>query len=126
LRYGACRDLITLYGIKNCDTVQKARNWLDLHGIDYRFHDFRADGLERETVQRWLDELGWENLVNRRSSSWKALDAATRENMDEQSALAAIMAQATLIKRPLLDTGHERFTGFSAASYQKIFSKHTL
>jgi len=126
LRYGACCDLITLYGIKNCDTVQKARNWLDLHGVDYRFHDFRADGLERETVQRWLDELGWENLVNRRSSSWKALDAATRENMDEQSALAAIMAQATLIKRPLLDTGRERFTGFSAASYQKIFSKHTL
>lgn len=126
MRYGACRDLITLYGIKNCDTVKKARNWLDLHGIDYRFHDFRADGLERETVQRWLDELGWENLVNRRSSSWKALDAAMREHMDEQSALAAIMAQATLIKRPLLDTGRERFTGFSAASYQKIFSKHTL
>jgi arsenate reductase (glutaredoxin) len=126
LRYGACRDVITLYGIKNCDTVKKARNWLDLHGIDYRFHDFRADGLERESVQRWLDELGWENLVNRRSSSSKALDAATRENMDEQSALTAIMAQATLIKRPLLDTGRERFTGFSAASYQKIFSKHTL
>jgi len=126
LRYGACRDVITLYGIKNCDTVKKARNWLDLHGVDYRFHDFRADGLERESVQRWLDELGWENLVNRRSSSWKALDAATRENMDEQSALTAIMAQATLIKRPLLDTGRERFTGFSAASYQKIFSKHTL
>jgi len=118
--------MITLYGIKNCDTVKKARNWLDLHGVDYRFHDFRADGLERETVQRWLDELGWENLVNRRSSSWKALDATTRENMDEQSALTAIMAQATLIKRPLLDTGRERFTGFSAASYQKIFSKHTL
>ena len=118
--------MITLYGIKNCDTVKKACNWLDLHGVEYRFHDFRADGLERETVQRWLDELGWENLVNRRSSSWKALDAATRENMDEQSALAAIMAQATLIKRPLLDTGRERFTGFSAASYQKIFSKHTL
>ena len=126
MRYGVCCDVITLYGIKNCDTVKKARNWLDLHGIDYRFHDFRADGLERETVQRWLDELGWENLVNRRSSSWKALDAATRENMDEQSALAAIMAQATLIKRPLLDTGRERFTGFSAASYQKIFSQHTL
>ena len=126
MRHGVCCDVITLYGIKNCDTVKKARNWLDLHGIDYRFHDFRADGLERETVQRWLEELGWENLVNRRSSSWKALDAATRESMDEQSALAAIMAQATLIKRPLLDTGRERFTGFSAASYQKIFSQHTL
>jgi arsenate reductase (glutaredoxin) len=126
LREAAWNSLITLYGIKNCDTVSKARNWLDLHGVDYRFHDFRADGLEREQVQRWLDELGWENLVNRRSTSWKALDAAARERMDEQSALLAIMAQPTLIKRPLLDTGREFFTGFSAASYQKIFSKHTL
>ena len=126
LRDEAWNSLITLYVIKNCDTVSKARNWLDLHGVDYRFHDFRADGLEQEQVQRWLDELGWENLVNRRSSSWKALDAATRESMDEQSALLAIMAQPTLIKRPLLDTGRECFTGFSAASYQTIFSKHTL
>lgn len=118
--------LITLYGIKNCDTVKKARKWLDLHGIEYRFHDFREDGLEPEAVAGWLEELGWESLVNRRSTSWKALDETTREGMDNGSALAAIMAQPTLIKRPLLDTGHERFTGFSAASYQAIFSKHTL
>ena len=123
---GRLSGLITLYGIKNCDTVKKARKWLDLHGIEYRFHDFRADGLEPETVAGWLAELGWESLVNRRSTSWKALDAATREGMDDSSALAAIMAQPTLIKRPLLDTGHERFTGFSASSYQTIFSKHTL
>jgi Spx/MgsR family transcriptional regulator len=123
---GRLSGLITLYGIKNCDTVKKARKWLDLHGIEYRFHDFRADGLAPETVAGWLEELGWESLVNRRSTSWKALDEATREGMDNSSALAAIMAQPTLIKRPLLDTGHERFTGFSAASYQTIFSKHTL
>jgi Spx/MgsR family transcriptional regulator len=118
--------VITLYGIKNCDTVKKARNWLDQHSVEYRFHDFRVDGLEAETVENWLAELGWEKLVNRRSTSWKALDQATRENMDEKSALTAIMAQPTLIKRPLLDTGHERFTGFSAADYQKIFNLHTL
>lgn len=118
--------LITLYGIKNCDTVKKARQWLDLHGIEYRFHDFRADGLERDAVAGWLAELGWEALLNKRSTSWKALDVATRENMDDESALAAILEQPTLIKRPLLDTGHERFTGFSAANYQKIFNQHTL
>jgi Spx/MgsR family transcriptional regulator len=118
--------LITLYGIKNCDTVKKARNWLDLHGIEYRFHDFREDGLEEAEVAAWLTELGWEQLVNKRSTSWKALAAQDRETMDEQSALRAIMAQPTLIKRPLLDTGHERFTGFSAANYQKIFNQHTL
>jgi Spx/MgsR family transcriptional regulator len=123
---GLRSGLITLYGIKNCDTVKKARKWLDLHGIEYRFHDFRLDGLEPQTVAGWLDELGWQDLVNRRSTSWKALDEATREGMDNSSALAAIMAQPTLIKRPLLDTGHERFTGFTAASYQTIFSKHNL
>ncbi len=118
--------MITLYGIKNCDTVKKARKWLELHAIDYRFHDFREDGLDRKTVAGWLEELGWESLVNRRSTSWKALDANTRENMDQASALAAIMTQPTLIKRPLLDTGHERHSGFSASSYQAIFNKHTL
>lgn len=118
--------MITLYGIKNCDTVRKARKWLQDHSVEYRFHDFREDGLAPEAVQGWLQELGWQNLVNRRSTSWKALDEATRENMDENSALTAIMAHPTLIKRPLLDTGHERFTGFAAANYQKIFNLHTL
>lgn len=123
---GRLSGLITLYGIKNCDTVKKARKWLDARSVDYRFHDFRTDGLDRDTLAGWLDELGWENLVNRRSTSWRALDEATREGMNEDSALAAIMAQPTLIKRPLLDIGHERFAGFSAATYQKIFSKHKL
>jgi len=118
--------LITLYGISNCDTVKRARRWLEQHGIEYRFHDFRQDGLDAGQVRAWLDELGWENLLNRRSTSWKALDPATREQMDDGSALGAILAQPTLIRRPLLDTGHERHTGFSPAQYQGIFSHHTL
>tara|TARA_R110001592_G_scaffold363323_1_gene683974 strand:- start:70750 stop:71106 length:357 start_codon:yes stop_codon:yes gene_type:complete len=118
--------VITLYGIKNCDTVKKARKWLDTHGIEYQFHDFREDGLDREAVVGWLDELGWETLVNKRSTSWKALDAASRESMNDGTALLAIIDQPTLIKRPLLDTGHERHTGFSTANYQKIFNQHTL
>ena len=118
--------LITLYGIKNCDKVKKARNWLDTHGIEYQFHDFRADGLDRAVLQGWISELGWQNLVNRRSTSWKALDASTRETMNEDSALDAILAQPTLIKRPLLDTGRERYNGFSVNEYQEIFNRHTL
>jgi arsenate reductase len=118
--------LIILYGIKNCDTVRKARKWLDNHGIEYMFHDLRTDGLERDTVASWLEELGWETLLNRRSTSWKALDIGVRERMDDREALAAIMEQPTLIKRPLLDTGHERHTGFSAADYARIFNRHTL
>ena len=85
--------MITLYGIKNCDTVKKARQWLQEHGVEYQFHDFRTDGLEPATVTAWLAELGWENLVNKRSTSWKALDQSTRDTMNEDTALAAILAQ---------------------------------
>jgi Spx/MgsR family transcriptional regulator len=120
------RTLITLYGIKNCDTVKKARKWLDTQGVDYQFHDLREDGLEPDAVTAWIQELGWETLLNKRSTSWKALDEKARSGMDDQSALEAVMATPTLIKRPLLDTGKQRFTGFRAADYENIFNAHTL
>lgn len=118
--------MITLYGIKNCDTVTKARRWLEAHGVEYAFHDFRQDGLASTDVQQWVDELGWESLVNKRSTSWKALEESARDKMNAAGAVAAILEQPTLIKRPLLDTGKERFTGFSAERYQRIFNRHTL
>ncbi|PLW83002.1 ArsC family reductase [Kineobactrum sediminis] len=118
--------MITLYGISNCDTVKKARNWLDQHGIEYRFHDLRKDGISADTVSGWLAELGWETVVNKRSTSWKALPAAERENMNTDTALAAILDQPTLVKRPLLDTGRERHCGFSGSHYATIFNSHTL
>lgn len=113
--------MTTLYGIKNCDTVKKARKWLENAGVDYQFHDFREDGLTKKQVEGWVKELGWETLVNKRSTSWKALDADARASMNAATAVAAIMAQPTLIKRPLLDTGKTRHTGFSAAQYADIF-----
>ena len=118
--------VITLYGIKNCDTVRKARKWLDTHNIDYQFHDFREDGLDSDAVAAWIDELGWQNLLNRRSQSWKTLDEDARASMDDESAHKAVLTHPTLIKRPLLDTGEQRYTGFSAANYAKIFNAHTL
>ena len=118
--------MITLYGIRNCDTVKKARKWLDTHGVEYRYHDFREDGLDEAMVAAWIEELGWQNLLNRRSPSWKALSEQARLNMDEEAARKAVMLHPTLIKRPLLDTGQQRYTGFSAASYAKIFDAHTL
>jgi len=118
--------VITLYGIKNCDTVKKSRTWLDTHGIDYEYHDFREDGLDEDAVAAWIEELGWQNLLNRRSPSWKALDEQSRLNMDDEAARKAVLSHPTLIKRPLLDTGQQRYTGFSAASYVKIFNAHTL
>lgn len=118
--------MITLYGIKNCDTVKKARKWLDSRGIEYRYHDFREDGLDRDALASWITELGWQNLINRNSTSWKALDEQVRENMNDDEVHKAIVLHPTLIKRPLLDTGKQRYTGFSAASYAKIFHAHTL
>ena len=119
-------SVITLYGIKNCDTVKKARKWLETQGIEHRFHDFREDGLKRAQVASWLADLGWESLVNRRSTSWKALTPEQRESMDDAAALEAIIEQPTLIKRPLLDTGHELHCGFAPDNYAKIFNRHTL
>lgn len=118
--------MVTLYGIKNCDTVKKARKWLDDQAVDYEFHDLREDGIERKKVNQWIDELGWEAVVNKRSTTWKTLDEKQRQAMDANSAVAAIMENPTLVKRPLLDTGKERHCGFKAENYQQIFRKHAL
>ena len=118
--------MITLYGIKNCDTVKKARQWLGNHAIDYKFHDFRDDGLAAAGVKGWLEELGWEVIVNKRSTTWKQLDKTVQVNMDRKIAQDAILEHPTLIKRPLLDTGKELFVGFSAERYESIFNQHTL
>ena len=118
--------MITVYGISNCDTVKKARRWLEQHAIEYRFHDVRSDGLTPEQVRAWLQELGWETLINRRSTSWKALTPAARGQMDDTHALSAILEQPTLIKRPLLDIGHERHCGFSALAWEALLLRHTL
>ncbi|MEQ8516663.1 MAG: ArsC/Spx/MgsR family protein, partial [Chromatocurvus sp.] len=90
--------MITLYGIKSCDTVRKARRWLDQHNIDYAYHDLREDGLSRARASAWLEALGQEGLVNRRSATWKTLPADLRDNMDDRQALAAVLDHPTLIK----------------------------
>lgn len=118
--------MITLYGIKNCDTVKKARRWLEEHQIEYQFHDFREQGLNPEQVDAWLQELGWESLVNRRSTTWRELADSIRDSMDTASAQQQILLHPTLIKRPVLDTGDERELGFKAERYQSIFQQHTL
>lgn len=112
----------TLYGIKNCDTVKKARDWLDKHKIDYTFHDFRINGLNETQVNNWISELGLEMLVNKRSTTWKELDENSKNNFGEKNAVQIITANPTLIKRPLLDTGKQKYVGFKDAEYSKIFN----
>ncbi|BFM15273.1 ArsC family reductase [Maricurvus nonylphenolicus] len=111
---------IRLYGIKNCDTVKKAKRWLDDQNIAYEFHDFREDGLEQQQVSKWVSELGWETLVNKRSTTWKGLSDSAKSSLNDQSVIEVILENPTLIKRPLLDTGSERHVGFKADQYQAL------
>ncbi|KJV05643.1 ArsC family reductase [Methylocucumis oryzae] len=116
---------IVLYGIKNCDTVKKARQWLTDHHIDYRFHDFRSDGLNPELLSAWLKQVGLEVLLNRSSTSFKQLsDADKHASTDEAKAHALILATPTLIKRPVLDLDGRIIVGFNAkqGGYQHAVS----
>jgi len=114
--------MITLYGIKNCDTVKKARTWLEQNNIAYQFHDFRADGLSEAQVKTWIAEIGLETLVNKRSTTWKELDETIKTQFSETAAPAIIGANPTLIKRPLLDTGKQKVVGFKDSEYAHIFN----
>lgn len=110
----------TLYGIPNCDTVKRARAWLDTHGVAYRFHDFKKEGVPEAELDRWLDAPGWEALVNRRGTTWRKLDDATRAGVtDAASARAVVVANPSLIKRPVVawDGTAEVTTGFDAAAW---------
>ncbi|SDJ58080.1 ArsC family reductase [Microbulbifer yueqingensis] len=112
--------MITLYGIKNCDTVKKARKWLESNGIDYRFHDFREDGMGDVPLQQWLEEFGWEQVLNRRSTSWRALEETQKNAMDNNAALAAARATPTLIKRPVTACGDRTIFGFREAAFKEL------
>ncbi len=112
---------IVLYGIRNCDTVRRARRWLDRHGIAYRFHDLRADGVTPQQVAAWADELGWENLLNRRGMTWRRLPAERKEGVDRAAALALMVELPAIIRRPILDLGERRELGFSEDRYAGLF-----
>ncbi len=112
--------MITLYGIANCDTIKRARRWLALHGVDYRFHDYRKDGLTPTQLRAWVDELGWEALLNRRGTTWRTLPEAVREGIDQESAIRIMLEHPSSIRRPLLDTGATRALGFSESTYTEL------
>ena len=110
--------MITLYGIPNCDTVKKARAWLSAHGVPYAFHDFKKQGLAPETLACWSDALGWDKLLNRKGTTWRKLDATAQAGVvDAASAQALMLAQTSLIKRPVVDWGAGIMAGFDAAAW---------
>lgn len=105
----------TVYGIKNCDTVRKARKWMDGEGIAYTFVDLRGDGVKRQDVARWVDALGWEMVLNRRATTWRRLDEAQKTNLDSAKAVALMVEHPTLVKRPVFDDGQRILAGFGAS-----------
>ena len=110
---------ITIYGIKNCDTMKKARAWLDSHGVKYEFHDYKTAGAPKEKLKAWSDELGWEILLNRAGTTFKKLPEADKEGLNERKALALMLAQPSMIKRPVLDLGGKLLVGFKPEIYAK-------
>ena len=110
---------VTIYGIKNCDTMKKARAWLDSHGVSYAFHDYKSAGIEKDRLKAWSDELGWETLLNRAGTTFRKLPDADKERLTESKALALMTAQPSMIKRPVLDLGRKRLVGFRPDIYAK-------
>ncbi len=111
----------TLFGIKNCDTIKKARAWLERANIPYHFHDFRQQGVNENQLREWIAELGWQTLINKRGTTWRQLDEPSKTHMDQQLALQTMLQQPAIIKRPVLDLGSQRHVGFSADAYQSLF-----
>jgi len=121
-RFNATADpMVTLFGIPNCDKVRKARRWLDDHRVAHRFHDFRKDGLDEPRIRAWVAELGWEALLNRSGTTWRAAPDAVKARIDADSAIAFMLQAPAAIKRPVLDTGHARVVGFSESRYRSLF-----
>ena len=112
----------TIYGIKNCETMTKARAWLDKHGVAYAFHDYKSVGVERGALEGWARAVGWESLLNRAGRTFRALPPKDQQGVNEKKALALMAAQPSMIKRPVLDAGGKLLVGFKPEEYAKTFA----
>ena len=115
-------DTITVYGISNCDTIKKAKSWLDKNNVQYSFHDYRKQGLETEQIEHWVNILGWEALLNKRGTTWRKLANEVKDNVDRASAIKLMLENPAIIKRPLLIRGNEMMLGFSDSQYQTFLA----
>ena len=113
---------LTLYGISNCDTVKKARRWLDEQGVAHRFHDVRKDGLDAGRLQGWIDALGWEKLLNKAGTTFRKLPDAEKDGLDAAAAKALMLDQPAMIRRPVVEAAGGVSVGFSAADWQARFA----
>ncbi|ASV86059.1 ArsC family reductase [Ochrobactrum quorumnocens] len=112
---------VTIYGIKNCDTMKKARTWLEDHGIDYTFHDYKKEGLDAATLDRFLKDIEWEKLLNRAGTTFRKLPDGERQNVDAAKARELMLAQPSMVKRPVLDKAGKLTVGFKPDQYEMFF-----
>jgi len=112
---------LSLYGIANCDTMKKARAWLDERGVAYAFHDYKKKGIERDALERWARKVGWETLLNRAGTTFRKLPEKDKEGITEGKAIALMLAQPSIVKRPVLEIGGKVIVGFKPEIYERIF-----
>lgn len=111
---------VTLYGIKNCDTMKKALRWLDAQGVGYAFHDYKKEGVTPDALARWCDAAGWESVLNRRGTTFRKLPDSAKADLDRDKAIALMREQPSMIKRPVLETGETIEIGFNPERYAEI------
>ena len=114
---------VAVYGIKNCDTMKKARAWLAAHGVAYAFHDYKAEGIARDRLERWAEKAGWELLLNRAGTTFRKLPETERANVTEKKAIALMLAQPSMIKRPVVERGATLLVGFKPEIYAQVFGR---
>ena len=112
--------MTTLYGIPNCDTIKRARKWLDDKNIAYEFHDYKKAGIDRKTLQNWCKEFGYETLINNRGTTWRKLEDQLKNNINETSAIKIMQENTSVIKRPVLISDHTKIVGFNEADYKSL------
>jgi arsenate reductase (glutaredoxin) len=115
--------MITLYGIRNCDTVKRARAWLEARRLAYDFHDYKTGGIDDARLRLWVEELGWERLLNRAGTTFRKLPDADKQGLTEDKAVALTLAQPSMIKRPVLDTGSRRLVGFDERAWAEAMPR---
>ena len=118
--------MLIVYGIKSCDTCTKARRYLDNHNIEFRFHDLRDDGLDIQMLERWSKRVGWKRLLNKQSLTWRKIPEVDRNDMSHDRALAAMIENPTLIKRPVIETDRFIAVGFSEKRFDDFLDKHDI
>lgn len=112
--------MLRMYGIPNCDSIKKARNWLKDNNVDYEFHNYKKDGVPEKELKKWIKEIGWEVLLNKRGTTWRKLDDAIKDNITKESAIKIMLDNPSIIKRPVVDDGKNILVGFAEDDYKKL------